>query len=145
MSETETLEQVLENANITSTAIALPEKLRLARLLARAVLRFHATLWLNREWQSKDVVFCKLEGGPLRSAHAPYLKARVNTPAGRDPRQLPGIDHDIDQANPQSIRTPIRNRMIFNLGVMLVELAYDSPLQELQLPEDDQGDPHTLY
>ena len=28
---------------------------------------------------------------------------------------------------------------------MLVELAYDSPLQDLKKLEDDQGDPHTLY
>ena len=28
---------------------------------------------------------------------------------------------------------------------MLVELAYNSPLQDLQISEDDRGDPHTLY
>ena len=28
---------------------------------------------------------------------------------------------------------------------MLIELAYNVPLQELQLPDDDQGDAHTHY
>ena len=36
-------------------------------------------------------------------------------------------------------RTLIRNGLLFNLGVMLLELAYQSPLKTLQQPSDNDN------
>ena len=57
VSNTKSLEDALVAAKASSEGIPLPEKLNLAKTLALAVLQFHSTPWLKREWQSQDVVF----------------------------------------------------------------------------------------
>ncbi|KAL8727371.1 MAG: hypothetical protein Q9181_005730 [Wetmoreana brouardii] len=43
------------------------------------------------------------------------------------------------------LHSPIRNQTLFRLAVILIELAYNCPLQDLTKPEDNTKDPHTLY
>lgn len=106
------------------------EKLRLARLLALTVLRFQATPWLAESWSSNDIYFFNTgdqtrQGTPFSS---PGLNVRLSNP----------IAHQI--THPESTASSIApNPMLFSLGVVLIELGYDAPLQALRRDDDLRG------
>ena len=139
------LEEVLKVAKSASIAIPLPEKFQLAKLLALAVLRFYSTPWLGEGLRSKDVVFVDLQEVSLDPFHIPCLKSRVLISSNGEDQSVSGHTTINSQGNSGQLRSPVRNQTLYSLGVLLVELAYNSPLQDLQISEDDQGDPHTLY
>ena len=143
--EMKTLEDALLAAKSQARKISLPEKLKLSNSLAQAVLRFHSTPWLTQEWKSQDVVFLGVSDfakGPLSS---PFLKARVSTSSASTIQRLTTTSSSREPEHVLRKRTPVRNQTLFGLGVMLIELAYDSPLQDLRIPEDDQADSHSMY
>ena len=142
--DVKSLEDALNAAKSDPEGIPYPEKLTLAKLLALAVLRYHSTPWLNSEWGSRDIVFFGIKDFSQDPLNGPFLRSRVATKTSTFKQH--SVTQDIDiQTTVAHLRSPIRNQTLYSLGVMLVELAYDSPLQDLQKPEDDQGDPHTLY
>lgn len=148
--EIKSLEDVLIAAKASSDGIALSEKFQLARLLALAVLRFHSTPWLkNGEWQSQDIVFLGVQDFSRDPLRMPFLRTPVRTHSNSStPKQLVVTSSNTEESTvitSHHLRSPIRNQTLYGLGVMLIELAYDAPIQSLQLPQDDQGDPHTLY
>ena len=145
VSNTKSLEDALVAAKASSEGIPLPEKLNLAKILALAVLRFHSTPWLKGEWQSQDVVFFGIRDFAEDPLRMPYLKSRVLNQRNTTGQQVISSTTGRECSNVTHLRTPVRNQTLYGLGVMLIELAYDSPLQDLQKPEDDQGDAHTLY
>ena len=139
---TNSLEEELKLAGYTSMCIPLPEKLHLARLLALAVLRFNSTPWLDNGLRSKDILFPDLLDVSPETVRMPYLKSRVLI---GENQLVAGHSTINSQDRLNHPRSPVRNQTLYSLGVLLVELAYNSPLQDLQINEDDQGDPHTLY
>lgn len=145
VSNIKSLEDALVAAKASSEGIPLPEKLNLAKILALAVLQFHSTPWLKREWQSQDVVFFGIQNFAEDPLRMPYLKSRVLTQRNTTDQQVIISTTGRECSNVTHLRSPVRNQTLYSLGVMLVELAYNSPLQDLKKPEDDQGDPHTLY
>ncbi len=105
------------------------ERLRFARLLATAVLRFHATPWLkNGSWRSSDI--CLFESDYLSTdgkltLTAPYIDVAVigpNRPAVLAPNT--------------ECRPYIRNPLLFGLALILIELAFQEPLSNMQLDCD---------
>ena len=116
------------------------ERLRLAKLLATAVLQFHATPWL-KGLRSDDIMF--FETGPdseqavFPRLASPYMNASVkdrNGPLSRTPSLS------------SRIFTP--NALLFGLAVVLLELAYEAPLSRLRRPsdlEEGQVDRHTEF
>ena len=145
VSNTKSLKDALVAAKASSEGIPVPEKLNLAKLLALAVLQFHSTPWLKREWQSQDIVFFGIQDFAEDPLRMPYLKSRVLTQRNTTDQQVVSSTTGRECSNVTHLRSPVRNQTLYSLGVMLIELAYDSPLQDLKKPEDDQGDPHTLY
>ncbi|CAI7672668.1 unnamed protein product [Penicillium pancosmium] len=104
------------------------ERVRLARHLATAVLYYHATPWLNKPWHSDDVqFFAGQEETTLQCAQnaLPYITTSIQA-------------FDITNSPSQSLdyHHIIRNPVLFGLGVMLLELAYQAPLRSLQEPID---------
>jgi hypothetical protein len=101
-------------------------KFKLAQLLTLAVLRFRSTPWLENNLRSSDIHFLETKAKgvnqPLPS-HAPCLQARL---AKR-------------RNNAQKALSLSQNETMFNLGVILLELGYDAPLQYLRQEEDIQG------
>ncbi|KAJ0426159.1 hypothetical protein BJY00DRAFT_127026 [Aspergillus carlsbadensis] len=100
------------------------DRVRLARYLATAVLYYHTTPWLNGTWKSEDVCFFGEadSGSLLRSPKAlPYISACVqaSSPAAKKP---PPSEYDLF----------VRNPVVFGLGVMLLELAYQTPFDDLK-------------
>ncbi|KAL9596786.1 MAG: hypothetical protein Q9179_004497 [Wetmoreana sp. 5 TL-2023] len=138
------LEDALIAAKSGPEGISYPEKLTLAKLLARAVLRYHSTPWLDREWSSRDIVFFGTGDVLEYPLSAPFLRSRVVTKTELANQQIIAQETADFIVSPP-LHSPIRNQTLFRLGVILIELAYNCPLQDLTKPEDNQGDPHTLY
>lgn len=132
----QTFEEALNVAKAQSIEFTRRERVQLSTFLAQAVLRFHSTPWLPQHWRSRDVVFYGID-----DLSSPYLKAKICTSTTPDPQQLGAASGE----NTSPSQSPIRNQLLFNLGVMLVELAYGAPLQELKEEDDDRGDSLTLY
>ena len=143
-SELETLEDALQRARSNSEGISLPEKLILAKFLARAVLQFHSTPWINSNWGSQDIVFLGIKGIAQDSPRKPFLRTNVKTPNDEKnpPAALPPIVNDPQQ---EHLRSAVHSQILWSLGIMLIELAYDSPLEDLQTSADHPGGPHLLY
>lgn len=100
---------------------------------------------MTEEWRSRDVVFFGINDLSQDPLCSPFLRTRVSTSSAATNQRCGAVPSAGRSGSAPTKRTPIRNQTLFNLGVMLVELAYDAPLQQLVLPEDDQQDPHTLY
>ena len=139
-----TLEDALIATRSNSEGIPLPEKFNLAKYLARAVLHFHSTPWMSKDWRSRDIVFFGSKDFAQDSLGSPFLKTSVKTRSDEDNQQSVLTQIAEHPKNPYP-RSPVRNQTLYSLGVMLIELAYDSPLQDLQIPEDEQGDLYTFY
>ncbi|KAJ6155073.1 hypothetical protein N7470_005639 [Penicillium chermesinum] len=102
-------------------------RIQLAKYLATAVLCYHATPWLNTAWRSDDVRFL---GGPesllqKASCTLPYMVTSVQASS-----------QSSSPSHPSELHYIVRNRVLFGLGVMFLELAYQTPLQKLRLPID---------
>lgn len=126
-----------------SDGLALHERIGLAKLLSTAVLQFHATSWLGGRWRSEDVLFFYVDPSTrgveeIKSFNAPYMNVSVkgiNGPLSRVPT-FP------------TTRSFVQNPLLFDLGVMLLELAFQAPLRQLQKPvdlENGQEDMHTEF
>ena len=124
------LEQVIsrESERRGVGGIALYERLRLAKTLAIAVLQYHSTPWLTVSWRSEDIYFF---GSELASAQeipsltSPHFNVKVKGPCGQLPRAPTFPPHNL-----------VRNPLLFSLGVVLLEIAYNSTLDRLQRPFD---------
>jgi len=118
------LKQILHSAAEKKREDDWIEKLRLARLLALAVLRFHHTPWLPDSWSSSDVRFIGKDAFSEQDKlpHSPCLNAQLSSTAPNN-RQ---ITHS--SSNASSLAT---NEMLFSLGVVLIELGHDAPFESL--------------
>lgn len=115
------------------------EKLNLARLLTLAVLRFHATPWLGESWSSNDIAFystaeTNTDGNtPL---NAPFLNVNLPSSVSTLTGQITHPDHLASSSSAYSLAP---NPTLFSLGVVLIELGYDAPLQALRQESDLEG------
>ena len=112
--------------------LALYDRLRLAKILATAVLQYHSTPWLRLSWRSEDVYFFGNEPASsqdLPSIISPHLNVKVKGPCEQLPRASTFPPH-----------TLARNPLLFSLGVVLLEIAHTSTIDNLQRPIDlDSG------
>ncbi|KAF4634007.1 hypothetical protein G7Y89_g4108 [Cudoniella acicularis] len=119
------LKQILHSAAEEKRDRDGTEKLRLARLLALAVLRFHGTNWLPESWGSSDVQFIGDDDAfpdPEKLPDSPCFNTKLSNPSTQ-PRQ---IGHTNSSAS--FLAT---NETLFNLGVVLIELGYNAPFKKL--------------
>jgi hypothetical protein len=123
------LDEALMAAKTSQYRIPIIDKLRLAKLLALAVLQFHSTPWLREKWRSRDVYFYSSEDLSPNSLQAPYLSARFSKDSGVAKRQC-------EQASSESSLSLAPNVTLFSLGVVLLELGFEAPIHALQRPED---------
>ena len=108
------------------------ERVRLARLLAVAILRYHRTPWIPREWGSNDVLFFpQADGGPSSAIDltAPHLNSRIR----KQCPPPPAID-----------ASGARNMSLFNLGIIFLEIAYSSPWNALRQSHRSSEEPENL-
>jgi hypothetical protein len=104
------------------------ERIRFAKKLAIVVLHLHETPWLKSSWRSDDVFLSYVNNPNVKSLadlNEPFLSVTV--------KQLP---EPLSPASEPRNRTLIRNPILFGLGVMFLELAYEAPLRSLKIPVD---------
>ena len=122
---------------VHSKRLSMRERLRLARSLATAVLQYHATPWLKRPWRCKDIYIFGVDEKSLGGRNPtpisePHIDIRITKSTATSPAPLDESDNPL-----------AANVILFNLGVMLIELAYTATLRDLfseekQSPFDPQ-------
>ena len=128
------LGQVISSVSDRQTVggLALYDRLRLAKILATAVLQYHSTPWLRLSWRSEDVYFFSNEiasSQDMPSITSPHLNVKVKGPCGQLSRASTFPPHNL-----------ARNPLLFSLGVVLLEIAHTSTIDNLQRPIDlDNG------
>lgn len=123
-----------DTSNSNAKDISRYDKLRLARLLAAAVLQFHSTPMLRPAWRSEDIIFLGADSDiPKRRAKLlhPHLRVQFRDsdrsthayPAA-ETRQEESDDEDEDEDG-------IRNQYLYRLAIIFLELAYLTPINKL--------------
>lgn len=139
-SSTLSLEEVLKTARNTFGGMREIDRVKLSTKLVRTVLRLYSTPWLPELWKSKDVLFHNATGLHKDWLDSPYLTARISSNSMVAVRGM----HDTCREDPVTL--PIRNMTLFRLGIILLELAYATPFQELQaVSSGGQGDIYIEY
>jgi hypothetical protein len=128
------LEELFTTLSRRQKGSGLPEyeKLRFGKLLATAVLQFHTTSWLKGSWQSQDVLFFNSDTQKTKeepeSLTSPYMNVSVRQP-----------DSPLSRPSNFPSRIFAPNPLLFGLGVILLELAFEAPLRNLQKSTDLEG------
>ncbi|KAI9810423.1 MAG: hypothetical protein M1832_001350 [Thelocarpon impressellum] len=105
------------------------ERLRLAKLLATAVLQFHATPWLKGSWCSDDVVFFGVDSSQGPRSTPALTSPHINVP-------FTEYHGSLVRGRTDPSRAFVRNALLYRLGLVLLELAYEAPINSLKLPRD---------
>ncbi|KAL7935836.1 hypothetical protein V8C35DRAFT_298350 [Trichoderma chlorosporum] len=115
-------------------SISTREKCIIAFTLATAVLQLHNTPWLPQNWDLEDIFVIKgraCSSWLSRSFVSQTFNYATSSSATKPPGPL------------------VKNKEIFALGVVLLELSYGRPLLSLQAPEDLDGqgraNPSTIF
>lgn len=98
------------------------ERIRLAKVLAKAVLEYHDTPWLLDNWRSQDVQFFTDPSQTLAALDVPHLTVR-----------FPCKDRNLTSGQGQPIA---QNSTLFGLATILLELDFEKPLSYMRLPGD---------
>lgn len=97
------------------------EKWKLAGALATAVFHYHSTPWLRETWMDKDILFFETQTvGRPRPLESPHL--HLFQQPNDDSRNLTLAIYD----DPF-----IKNKILFQLGMLLLELEFEEPLDVL--------------
>ena len=115
-----------ENYGIIA-GIPIQKRIRLAKDLAKTVLRYHDTPWLRQSWSCEDIYFfeARKESGTrsLPNISAPHLNTKFTEHGTGELTRTTGF---------------ARNPLLFSLGGVLIELARGSSLEKLHEECDDQ-------
>ena len=112
------------------------EKLQVAKILSVAVLQYYSTPGLKFAWSSRNIFFFekqKLSPNQALDFSSPHVNVSVRE--FQEPRRqlsFPALD-----------LAP--NTVLFSLGIILLELAYSSSLQDLQQKSDLEGGRPSQY
>ena len=121
------LSHVLSQKTNLRCPFTLYDKLRVSFILASSVLQLHKTPWIDENWGKDDILFIDHPSSPLFDH--PYVSRQFSScKISQTNQQCSG-----DGANTSRI---IRNKALFDLGVLLIELWYGQPLEKLRTPED---------
>jgi hypothetical protein len=108
------------------------DKLRIATKLSSNMLQLYSTPWLSDYWRSSEIFFLYRSGATPTSIYKnPFVYSSLSPQKGKStPSQ-------------RTTSRVIRNQTLFALGVLLIELWYGQPLEELQSASDlnHQGTP----
>jgi len=145
IANSKTIEDALDVKKTRSERISFLGRIDLAQSLSRAVLQFHATPWLDSKWQDRDVVFFDVEDWSKESVLVPCFRSRILPQTSRTTGGATTAATSTGHDDMTHVQSPIRNPILYSLGVMLIELAYDRSLKTLQTQQDEHGDSYTRY
>lgn len=109
------------------------ERIRLAKVLAKAVLEYHDTPWLRDSWRSNDIQFFADSSQSIADLGAPHLTVRFPSRHGTFSRLGPA---DKGSAYSDHAESFAQNNTLFGLATMLLELDFEKPLSHMRLPGD---------
>jgi hypothetical protein len=117
------LRSILHGKDTNLPVLLHGDKLRVAVTLASSVLQLHDTRWLERTWSKNDVFFIQ------RNNIDAYKKTFILRSLWlNETQETEYKDHN---------NTPlIRNTTLFSLGILLIELCLNKPLEQLRTSED---------
>lgn len=123
------------STNCPTMRLSLYEKIRLARKLATAVLQYNSTPWLKESWRSQDIYFFDAISNSLENQTARLTEPHFSVQVSKEPRaQL--------ETHESKIQPYADNQILFGLGVVLLELGYESTMASLlSLADIEQTDP----
>ena len=123
-SNSKTLAQILSSPSqdLPQVRYTRVERVRLAKLLATAVLEYHNTPWLQESWRSQDIKFFTGTSQPMAALDAPHLSVC-----------FPNKNMSPQSTQDQSIA---QNGTLFGLATILLELDFEKPLSHMRLPTD---------
>ena len=98
------------------------ERIRLAKILAKAVLEYHDTPWLQESWRSEDVQFFVESSKPLAALDTPHLSVR-----------FPSSSKSLTSGGSHPFA---ENSTLFGLATILLELDFEKPLSRMRQPSD---------
>ena len=133
LGETRSLKQLLRGNAERKWRETWVDKFDLARSLTLGFLRFQSTPWLKPNISTSDFHLfepkCKDDDveGRRFDLDGPYVRVQLSSEVNKR-LQLP--------KNYNVTSHLAENESLFNLGVILLELGYDAPLQSLQRPND---------
>lgn len=131
-----TLRQVLSRHVSVRKRLTQLDKFRVAVDLASSVLQLYKTPWLEESWNEDDVYFVLRPGAhPSTIYQHPFIYRKFSSITTKP----------CHSASPA--RRVIRNQTLFTLGILLIELLYGKPIEELQMPHDleCQGTPGVAW
>jgi hypothetical protein len=111
------------------------QRLGIAVTLASTVLQLYKSPWFDEIWSKNDVYFLfnGLDEYRRPSISNPYvLRSFASPTAKRTPKQ------PINATANQSLSCHIINKTLFALGIMLIELCFNRPFEDLRSDEDLQ-------
>lgn len=122
-----TVLQAPQQSTSPRSILSLGQKIRLAKRLATAILQFHTTPWIRNSISSRDVVVTSKDGEDDNDASLPeaYVSAQIRGPHG-----------PIVRAQTMPSPAIVRNQLLFGLGKMLLEIAYQRPLSDMVINRD---------
>jgi hypothetical protein len=135
------LSQVLVDTSqkgFSSGALTVQARLHMSKQLALALLQFHQTRWLRESWSSDDIMLSENQRNAMDLSNKPD-DCKEELDAIQEPYANVSIREENATATQPAARqpSPIKNRALFNLGKILLELAFLAPFQKLKLPEEE--------
>jgi hypothetical protein len=117
--------------NNTTMGLSLYEKVRLARKLATAVLQYNSTPWLKESWRSRDIYFFDAISNSLDNQAARLAEPNFSVQVSEKAQAL--LENHESKIQPYA-----DNQILFGLGVVLLELGYESTMASLQSSSDSE-------
>lgn len=110
------------------------DKRYLATCLASTLLQLHNTSWLNRRLERRNILFLR----ELSECRKPIIEQ----PLVSRPFMARDNFESLSSRPADSVICPpsIRNKAVFDLGILLIELCFRQPLYMLRTPEDLNAD-----
>lgn len=114
-----------DRGDTTHDGFSFAQRITLAKQLAQAVLHFHKTAWLQDSWDSRTILVRRSKGPRAPTSNADSaLEVFATTNI-----YSPTANYNLAPTSPNPL--VIRNRLLFSLGVVLIELAYEKPLASM--------------
>lgn len=119
------LGDILNRQPAVPRPMSTADKFRLAVYLANTILKFHRTPWLDEQWGRNQVLF--IQQNEVSVYDHPFVSCRF--PTAGNATASKGKEASKDRSDPYGF---IRNQALFTLGVLLIELWYGKPLDDLR-------------
>ena len=124
---TKPIEKISLSDMLANSDLLMRERIVLGIKLASNLLQLHSTPWLMEEWGKRDVWFTKQKDTADVALDKPYLSKCFFL--GCSP---PQHKTTCQPAAPYWVR----NKGLYALGIILIELCFGKPFEDLQLPND---------